>query len=215
MLSLTFDKGDKGLRRVLCIGAHSDDIEIGCGGSILKLLEANENVEVLWVVLSADEERAVEARTSAERFLAGAEEKTVRVETFRDGFFPYEGSRIKEYFEGLKNEFSPDLVFTHFHEDFHQDHRLVSELTWNTFRSHFILEYEVIKYDGDLGKPNVYIPLSEDICFKKIEIIFQSFKSQARRKWFTADSFTAVLRLRGIEINAEKAEGFYGRKVCL
>jgi LmbE family N-acetylglucosaminyl deacetylase len=167
--------------------------------------------------LSADERRAGEARYSAEQFLAKAKKKEVRVEEFRDGFLPYEGARIKEYFERLKKEFSPDLIFAPFREDFHQDHRLVSELTWNTFRSHFILEYEVIKYDGDLGRPNVYIPLSEDICTKKIDIILQSFKSQARKNWFTADAFSAIMRLRGIETNGEEkhAEAFYGRKVCL
>jgi LmbE family N-acetylglucosaminyl deacetylase len=217
MLRLTFSKGDNGLCRILCLGAHSDDIEIGCGGSVLRLLNESENVEALWVVLSADEQRAIEARSSAERFLSKASKKEVRVEGFRDGFFPYEASRIKEYFERLKKEFAPDLIFAPFHEDFHQDHRLVSELTWNTFRNHFILEYEVIKYDGDLGRPNVYITLSKDNCARKIDIILQSFRSQARKNWFTEDAFRAILRLRGIEINAEEkhAEAFYGRKVCL
>lgn len=217
MLKLTFDKGDNTLRRILCLGAHSDDIEIGCGGSMLRLLKEHESTEVLWIVLSADEHRAGEARSSAEQFLAKAKKKEVRVEKFRDGFFPYNGTHIKEYFEMLKKEFSPDLIFTPFREDFHQDHRLVSELTWNTFRTQLVLEYELIKYDGDLGRPNVYITLGEDICTKKIDIILQSFKSQARRNWFTADAFSAIMRLRGIEINAEQnhAEAFYGRKVRL
>lgn len=202
---------------LLCLGAHSDDIEIGCGGSILRLLNQNKTIEALWVVLSADEQRAIEARSSAERFLSQATKKEVRVEKFRDGFFPYEGSRIKEYFERLKKEFAPDLIFTTFRDDFHQDHRLVSELTWNTFRTHFILEYEVIKYDGDLGRPNVYFPLDEDVCNEKIGIILKSFKSQTKKTWFTADALWSIMRLRGIEINAKgnHAEAFYGRKVCL
>jgi LmbE family N-acetylglucosaminyl deacetylase len=215
MLKLTLGEGDNRLRRILCLGAHSDDIEIGCGGSLLRLLREHDKVEVLWIVLSADGQRALEARSSAELFLAGAKKKEVRIEKFRDGFFPYHGGRIKDYFEGLKKEISPDLIFTHFRGDFHQDHRLVSELTWNTFRNHFILEYEVIKYDGDLGKPNVYITLDKDICTRKIDIILESFNSQAGRNWFTGDSFSAILRLRGIEISAERAEGFYGRKVSL
>jgi LmbE family N-acetylglucosaminyl deacetylase len=217
MLRLDFGKGDVGLRRFLCLGAHSDDIEIGCGGSVLRLLRENENVEALWVVFSADDQRAIEARSSAAQFLSRAKKKEVRVEGFRDGFFPYEGNRIKEYFERLKKEFDPDLIFTHFRDDFHQDHRLVSELTWNTFRTHFILEYEVIKYDGDLGRPNVYFPLDEDVCNEKIGILLESFKSQAKKSWFTADAFRSIMRLRGIEINAKgnHAEAFYGRKVCL
>lgn len=212
-LKLSLAKGDP--LRILCLGAHSDDIEIGCGGSILKLLEANENVEVLWIVFAGHDRRVDEARSSAEEFLRNAAKKDIRIEGFRDGFFPYEGSRIKEYFERLKSDFAPDLVFTHYREDAHQDHRLISELTWNTFRKHLILEYEVVKYDGDFGRPNVYMALDEEICGKKIDIILRSFKSQGTRSWFTADAFRAVMRLRGIETNVSHAEAFYGRKVAL
>jgi len=215
MLRLSFDKGDNGLRRILCLGAHSDDIEIGCGGAILRLLNESQNVEVMWIVFSADKRRADEARCSAEQFLDKAANKEIRFEKFRDGYFPHQGACIKDYFENLKTDFAPDLVFTHSRADYHQDHRLVSELTWNTFRNHLILEFEVIKYDGDFGRPNVYIPLGEDTCAKKIDIILGSFKSQGTRNWFTADTFMAVMRLRGIEINADHAEAFYGRKVSL
>jgi LmbE family N-acetylglucosaminyl deacetylase len=217
MLTLELSSPKDRPLKILCLGAHSDDIEIGCGGAMLRLSDENEHIEVLWVVLSADEQRAMEARSSAAHFLSRAKKKEVRVEGFRDGFFPYDGGKIKEYFEGLKKSFAPDLIFAPYREDFHQDHRLVSELTWNTFRGHFILEYEVIKYDGDLGRPNVYIPLGEGVCAKKIDIILRSFRSQGRRNWFTEDAFSAILRLRGIEINTEQkyAEAFYGRKICI
>ena len=145
--------------KILCLGAHSDDIEIGCGGSILRLLAENSNMDVHWIVFAANGERASEATLSAEHFLAGASRKNIVVKEFRDSFFPYIGGEIKQYFETLKQEITPDLVFTHYRDDLHQDHRLVSELTWNTFRKHFILEYEVIKYDGDLGNTKFLYPL--------------------------------------------------------
>ena len=140
--------------KVLCLGAHSDDIEIGCGGTILRLMEENRDVSMHWVVFGADETRAVEARQSAGLFLEMAKHKTVAIKNYRDGFFPYIGAEIKEYFEELKREFHPDIIFTHYRYDLHQDHRLICELTWNTFRNHLILEYEIMKYDGDLGNPN-------------------------------------------------------------
>lgn len=215
MLNLSFTKANNSLNKILCLGAHSDDLEIGCGGSMLRILNEYENVEVLWIVFSAHRQRASEAENSANQFLVGAKKKEIRIQKFRDGFFPYDGKLIKEYFEALKNEYDPDLIFTPFREDLHQDHRLVSELTWNTFRNHFILEYEIIKYDGDLGRPNFFIKLSEEICSKKIDIITNTFISQADRNWFTSDAFSAIMRLRGIEIRAGEnfAEAFYGRKV--
>jgi LmbE family N-acetylglucosaminyl deacetylase len=217
MIRMMFEGSERPFKRVLCLGAHSDDIEIGCGGTILRILKENNGIEALWIVMSADEKRAIEARSSAEKFLSGALRNEIRVEGFRDGFFPYEASQIKEYFEKLKTEFSPDVIFTPSREDLHQDHKLISELTWNTFRAHLILEYEVVKYDGDLGKPNVYFPLSEEVCSEKIEIILQTFKSQTRRSWFTEDAFRAIMRIRGIETNGElkHAEAFYGRKICI
>jgi LmbE family N-acetylglucosaminyl deacetylase len=141
--------------------------------------------------------------------------KDIRVENFRESFFPYIGAEIKEYFEKLKQQFSPDLIFTPWREDFHQDHRLISELTWNTFRSHLILEYEIVKYDGDLGRPNFYINLDKQICKKKVDIILKSFKTQEAKKWFSADAFMSIMRLRGVETNSSEkyAEAFYGRKI--
>jgi LmbE family N-acetylglucosaminyl deacetylase len=217
MLTLNFKKDGASPLKMLCLGAHSDDIEIGCGGSILRLLQENQNAEVFWIVFSANPKRKKEALSSADLFLAEIKKKEIRVENFRESFFPYIGTAIKEYFEKLKQKFIPDLIFTPWRGDFHQDHRLISELTWNTFRNHLILEYEIVKYDGDLGRPNVYINLDKQICEEKVDIILKSFKTQETKKWFSSDAFMSIMRLRGVETNSTKkyAEAFYGRKITL
>jgi len=217
MLNLSLCKPADTVFQVLCLGAHSDDIEIGCGGTILALLERYEQVIVNWAVFSSTEERAREARDSADAFLTCAQEKQVVVKDHRDGFFPFLGGQIKEEFEALKREFHPDLVFTHYRDDRHQDHRLISDLTWNTFRNHLILEYEVPKYDGDLGQPNFFFPLEESVCSRKIQIIIESFRSQRQKQWFDEQTFLAILRLRGMEANSptRHAEAFYCRKAVL
>ena len=217
MLTMKFGGQGEDVFRVLCLGAHSDDIEIGCGGTVLKLQDQIPSVEFYWVVLSASNTRAEEARVSADRFLQKASRKTIEIMDFRDGFFPYLGIEIKEFFEGMKQRFSPDLVLTHFRHDMHQDHRMVSDLTWNTFRNHMILEYEIAKYDGDLGNPNFYVHLQRDQCEEKIEQLWTCFESQHDRQWFTADTFRSLLRLRGIESNADEgyAEGFHCRKLVI
>jgi LmbE family N-acetylglucosaminyl deacetylase len=203
--------------RVLCLGAHCDDIEIGCGGTILKMAHTSKNLAVHWIVFSSNPQREQEARDSADAFLAGVAKKTVVVHKLRDGFFPYIGAEVKERFEQLKHEFSPDVIFTHYRGDLHQDHRVISELTWNTFRNHLILEYEIPKYDGDFGSPNVFIPLDELICRRKIDYILDAFDSQKGRTWFSRELFSSILRLRGMEANASSghAEGFYCRKAIL
>jgi LmbE family N-acetylglucosaminyl deacetylase len=203
--------------KVLCLGAHSDDIEIGCGGTVMKLIKSHKRMAFDWVVLSADDKRRKEAEASAAAFLVGAADKTVVVREFKDGFFPFIGGEIKEYFEELKLRVDPDLIFTHNRADLHQDHRLVSELTWNTFRDHLILEYEISKYDGDLGAPNVFVHMDEAVCRTKIQLIVKYFKSQAGNGWFTKETFRAIMRLRGIESNAPDgyAEAFYSRKLIL
>jgi len=216
---LTFQlarKGQSGLT-VLCLGAHSDDIEIGCGGTILRLLSEYEDVNVHWVVLGSKGQRDAEAIESAEGFLTKAKQKNVIVKNFKESYFPHVGDEIKDFFEKLKREVSPDIVFSHYRHDLHQDHRVVSELTWNTYREHVILEYEVIKYDGDLGSPNLFVHLNEEICGKKIRILMDSFKTQANRDWFTKDTFFSMLRIRGIESRAPEkyAEAFYCRKLVL
>ncbi len=204
--------------RILALGCHSDDIEIGCGGTLLRLLaEQPAPVEVWWVVLSARAERGHEARASAEAFLAGATERTLVLGDHRDGFFPVARQEIKELFEELKGQVSPDVIFTHCRHDSHQDHRLACELTWNTFRNHLILEYEVPKYDGDLGQPNVFVELSEETCRRKVDELMRHFGSQLGKHWFTDDVFLALMRLRGLEAasSTRYAEAFHGRKVVM
>ena len=203
--------------RLLVIGAHSDDIEIGCGGTILKLVEEGVLSAIWWVVLSGNGERAAEAEASARALLNGAVEKRVIVRDFKNGFFPYDGGEIKAFFETLKHEFSPDIIFTHQRQDLHQDHRLSCELTWNTFRDHLILEYEVPKYDGDMGSPNVFVPLDGDVCRQKVDHLLEHFASQRDRRWFREDLFSGLLRLRGMECQSPTsyAEAFYCRKAVL
>jgi LmbE family N-acetylglucosaminyl deacetylase len=202
---------------VLCLGAHSDDIEIGCGGTILKLLESYRSTSFVWVVFSSDEMRRKEAENSAEAFLAKSSQRKTIIKSFRDGFFPYAGGDIKDYFESLKRETNPDLIFTHFRADLHQDHRLVSELTWNTFRDHMILEYEVPKYDADLATPNFFVHLDERLCRIKVQYLLNHFVSQTGNQWFSEETFRAVLRLRGLESNSptQYAEAFHCRKQVL
>ena len=203
--------------RVLAIGAHPDDIEIGCGGTLLKLIEKGAISEICWVVLSGKTERAEEARQSAEAMVESVPSSKVLVRDFPDGFFPYEGQRIKDFFEELKADLSPDLVFTHQRADLHQDHRVCCELTWNTFRDHLILEYEVPKYDGDMSAPNAFVPLEEHIRERKIEHLMNYFESQRSKRWFQEELFSSLLRLRGMECNSPSAyaEAFFCRKAIL
>jgi LmbE family N-acetylglucosaminyl deacetylase len=216
MHQLSLD-ANKPIATVLAIGAHADDIEIGCGGTLLRLAETNPDADIHWVVLSADGPRADEARLSAAEFAAGFARASIEVQGFRDGFFPYDGGEIKEWFEALKGRVSPDVVFAHQRADLHQDHRLVSELTWNTFRNHLIFEYEIPKYDGDFGTPNVFVHLSEAIARRKVEVIQSHFVTQHGKRWFTDDLFMASMRLRGMESNSPsgRAEAFYCRKLII
>jgi LmbE family N-acetylglucosaminyl deacetylase len=203
-----------GIRKILCLGAHADDIEIGCGGTLLRLLAENPGLHIYWVVLSANAIRAEEARRSAESYLQKAAEHQFEIKSFRDSFFPYNGGEIKDYVHSLGQQFSPDLVLTHRRDDLHQDHRLVADLTWNTFRDHLILEYEIPKYDGDLGRPNLYVTLGEEICEQKLNGLLEAFPSQSDKPWFTRDTFLSLMRIRGVESNSPTrlAEGFYCRK---
>ena len=212
--------GQEGLdavRRVLCVGAHSDDIEIGCGGTILALLEARPDIEVAWVVLAASGEREAEARQSAARFLSGAKASTVRIESFRERYLPYVGSEVKEVFDALGSELSPDLIFAPASQDRHQDHRFVAQMVENTFRDHLIFNYEIPKYDGDLTTPNVYFRLGENMIDSKVANLLEGFPSQRSRPWFTAETFRGLARIRGIEAKAPGgfAEGFHCRKMVM
>jgi len=204
-------------RRILCLGAHSDDIEIGVGGTLLKLVEQRPDLEVWWIVFSAPGYREVEAQQSANDFLSGVTNREIRVGSFRESYFPSEWPAIKDWFEEIKAKFDPDIVFTHYRDDRHQDHRVLSDLAWNTFRNHLILEYEILKYDGDLGQPNVFVPLSERLCARKVELLLKHFKTQSTKHWFTSDTFEAMHRIRGIECASAsgRAEAFYSRKLIL
>lgn len=208
--------GTDQVKRLLCLGAHSDDIEIGCGATIRKLTQTHPGLTVWWVVFTADGKRRTEARKSAEDFLQDAGKSRVIIKQFRNGYFPFEGAAIKDFFESLKSRFEPDLVFTHFREDRHQDHRVISDLTWNTFRNHFILEYEIPKYDGDLASPNFFMPINEKLAEEKARNLCRYFQTQSNKHWFDRDTFLALMRLRGMECCAKYAEAFYARKtVCV
>jgi LmbE family N-acetylglucosaminyl deacetylase len=202
--------------RVLALGCHSDDIEIGAGGTLLRLSEAYPELNVRWIVLSADGPRRDEARASAEDLL-GSAHLTLELHEFRSGYFPYEGGRVKDVFEELKEGFDADVIFTHHRQDLHQDHRLVCELTWNTFRDHLVLEYEIPKYDADLGQPNVYVPIGEAQCRRKVELLLRHFDTQRGKHWFTEDLFVGLMRLRGAECRSPTgyAEAFHGRKLVV
>jgi LmbE family N-acetylglucosaminyl deacetylase len=205
------------IRRILALGSHADDLEIGCGATLLLVTRALPDVEVTWVVLGAEGEREREARASAEAFLAAAARGEVVVHGFQDGYFPYLGGAVKDVFEGLKSRFDPDLILTHAREDLHQDHRLVCELTWNTWRDHLILEYEIPKYDGDLGTPNVFVPVAEALAREKAQLIVSSFSSQLGKHWFDEELFLGFMRVRGVEARSPSgyAEAFTCRKLSL
>ena len=214
-LNLGGDK-DRTLK-VLCLGSHSDDIEIGCGGTILRLIERYPACAFHWVVFSAIGVRKAEAQRGAESFVGSKRLECALFKEFPDTFMPFVGSDVKNAFEELKQAISPDLIFTHNRKDAHQDHRLISELTWNTFRDHLILEYEIPKYDGDLGQPSVFVPLESDVCKKKVQYIMDAFRSQHTKRWFEENIFLSLMRLRGMECNAPSgyAEAFYCRKLVL
>jgi LmbE family N-acetylglucosaminyl deacetylase len=217
MLPIQLGAAAAGLE-VLCIGAHSDDLELGCGGTILRLLAQGRIARITWVVLGAAGERAREAQEGARLVLGDHPDARVVVEAFRDGFFPYDApAALKEWFERTRRAVRPDVVFTHYRHDRHQDHRLVSDLTYNTFRDHLVLEYEVMKVDGDLGNPNVYVALDAATVARKVAVLEAAFPTQRGRRWFDAEAFRALMRLRGIEAGAPGgyAEAFQGRKLIL
>jgi len=216
MMHLNVGAGASGGLKILCLGSHSDDIEIGCGGTILRLGDQYSGCEFHWAVFNAIGVREEEARRAAQLF-AGSRLKGQFFKTFQDGFMPYVGSEVKAIFEKDLKQLSPDIIFTHYGNDAHQDHRLISELTWNTFRDHLILEYEIPKYDGDVGRPNLFVPLEEHVCQKKVRYLLETFQSQCHKRWFRQETFLALMRLRGMECNAASGygEAFYCRKLVL
>ena len=216
MLNFSLFSKNKKLK-ILCLGAHPDDIEIGCGGTILRLIQEMTTVQFYWIVFSGSLERSEEAHQSARLFLKEVGSKVLNVKKYRESYFPFIGADIKDFFEEIKSDFSPDIVFTHSMNDAHQDHRLLSNLTWNTFRDHLVLEYEIPKYDGDLGTPNLYVHLDENIVQTKVKFICEIFKSQKDKQWFNEETFKSLLRIRGVESNSPSkyAEAFYCRKMVL
>ena len=217
MIPLNLDNAFRRGGRILAIGAHSDDIEIGCGGTILTLLHRYPRLQVWWVVLGAADRRAAEAEASAKDFLRGAKSGKIIVKGFRDGFLPYTGVAVKEFFEDLKRHVDPDLILTHQLHDRHQDHRLACDLTWNTFRDHLILEYEVPKYDGDMGTPNLFVNVESKLAEKKVALLVKHFGTQRSKHWFDRETFLGLMRLRGLEsgTRGRYAEAFYVRKAVL
>ncbi|PYV74880.1 MAG: PIG-L domain-containing protein [Acidobacteria bacterium] len=213
-LNLPFDAASS--PKILCLGAHSDDIEIGCGAAILRLARQYPNCLFHWVVFSALGVRAAEAQLGATLFVGKNVAQAPLLKEFQDGFMPFIGGEVKAVFEELKS-ISPDIIFTHHRKDAHQDHRLISELTWNTFRDHFILEYEIPKYDGDLGQPNLFLPVGFEVCEQKVRYLMDAFESQRSKRWFQPETFLSLMRLRGMECNAPSgyAEAFYCRKLSL
>jgi LmbE family N-acetylglucosaminyl deacetylase len=216
MMHLNLNVKPGGGLTILCMGAHSDDIEIGCGGTILRLADQYPGCEFHWVVFNAIGIRETEARCGAQLF-AGSRLKNLQLKAFRDGFMPYVGAEVKAVFENDLKQLSPDLVFTHNGNDAHQDHRLISQLTWNTFRDHFIFEYEIPKYDGDLGHPSVFVPLEKQVCEKKVGYLMEAYQSQQTKRWFQPDTFFSLMRLRGMECASSSgyAEAFYCRKLVI
>jgi LmbE family N-acetylglucosaminyl deacetylase len=217
MIKLALQTQKEQTLKVLCLGAHCDDIAIGCGGTILSLIQQAPVIDMVWVSLTSTDKRKLEEHKAAEQFMGKISSKRVIVKDWRDGYLPHVWEEVKEFFEKLKHEINPDLVLTHYRDDRHQDHRVVSDLTWNTFRGHLILEYEIPKYDGDMGSPNVFVPLEEECCKEKARRILDCFPSQVGRQWFTEDIFLSLARLRGMEANSSTsfAEAFYCRKLLL
>jgi LmbE family N-acetylglucosaminyl deacetylase len=217
MIQLGLSVGGTRALKFLFLGAHSDDIEIGCGGIILRLARQYPESTFDWVVFSAAGPRKAEAQHSATLFVPPAQLRPPILKEFQDGFMPYVGAEVKSTFEELKRTLSPDVVFTHNRHDAHQDHRLIAELTWNTFRDHLILEYEIPKYDGDLGQPNFFVPLEKDIYEDKVRFLMEAFQTQRSKRWFDPQTFLGLMRVRGMECNAPSgfAEAFYSRKLVL
>jgi LmbE family N-acetylglucosaminyl deacetylase len=216
MLKLTATASSAALR-VLCLGAHSDDIEIGCGGTLLQLARSRRQSQFRWVVFSATGDRASEARRGARQFLGSKAKDAVQLHDFRDGYFPAHFAAIKDTFESLARDFKPDIVFTHARDDRHQDHRVISDLTWNTFRDQLILEYEIPKWDGDLSQPNCYMSVSKSVALRKTKALVGVFGSQRAKDWFSEETFLGLMRLRGVECRAPEgyAEAFSARKAIL
>ena len=217
MIHLNLDQGETAGLQILCLGSHADDIEISCGGTILRLAAQYPGCVFHWVVFSAVGVREAEARRAVSLFVDPTALRGPLLKAYPDGFMLFVGAEVKAVFEELKQAISPDVIFTHNRRDAHQDHRLIAELTWQTFRDHLILEYEIPKYDGDLGQPSMFVPLPLEMYQKKVRYIMEAFQSQHSKRWFEEETFLSLMRLRGMECNAPSgyAEAFYCRKLVL
>lgn len=215
MIHFQFNQDNNTGLNILCLGAHSDDIEIGCGGTILKLIAQQKIKSVKWVVFTSGEQRRKEALASAEAYLEEVENKEIVILDYQDTLLQFSAIEIKTFFNTSLKPFQPDLVFTHYRDDRHQDHRLISDLSWNTFRDHCILEYEIPKYDGDLGIPNCFSQIEKAIAEKKVAYLMQHFASQAGKHWFDPQTFFGLMRIRGLESASPShyAEAFHSRKM--
>jgi LmbE family N-acetylglucosaminyl deacetylase len=202
----------RGIKRLLCLGAHSDDIEIGAGATVLRVVRENPDVEVTWCVLSGNETRQTEARSGAEHILGSSTTRSIVLKDFTDSYFPEQRQTIKQFFERSLKSTDPDLILTHARADAHQDHRIVNELTWNTFRSHQIWEYEIPKWDGDVMQPNLYVPVDPEDVTTKITVLREIFASQRSKHWFDEETFRGLMRIRGLESNTRYSEAFVARK---
>ncbi len=217
MITFSFANNSNEGIQLLLLGAHCDDIEIGCGGTLLKLMDHYKVRHIQWVVFASNPERKKEALKSAEAFTAPIEDKKIQIHDYKDGFLPSVWDKVKREFEVIKSNFAPDIILTHYRDDLHQDHRVINELTWNTFRNHLIFEYEIPKYDGDLGNPNVFVPLEAEHLERKKNILLTTFRSQLDKQWFDETLIRAIPRIRGVQCASDSnyAEAFYSRKMLL
>ena len=198
--------------RVVCLGAHADDIEIGAGGTILRLLDERPNTHVTHVVFSADAIRADEARAAARQLLAAAE-ADIHVLGHRDGFFPFEAADIKGFAQAALEGVRPHLVLTHRRDDAHQDHRVIADLAWQTFRGATIAAYEIPKWDGDLDRPNAYVALDDATITRKLALLADHFPTQQAKGWYDDETFRGLARVRGVEAGVRYAEAFHCTKL--
>lgn len=199
---------------VLAVGAHSDDVEIGSGGTLLTLAAALPEVRAHVVVLSATPTRAGEAQAGARRFLPGGR-VDVEVHDLPDGRYPGHWAGLKDRLEELARRVRPDLILAPRLDDAHQDHRTVARLVRTVWRDHLVLGYEIPKYDGDLPRPNLYVPLTAEVLQEKLRLLRTCFPSQADRDWFDDEVFRGLARLRGVESRCRYAEGFEVTKLVL
>jgi len=217
VIQLLSERRDQNKLNLLVLGAHCDDIEIGCGGTLLKWTMEARIQKVIWVIFSSNQARKEEAQRSAEMYLREIPESEIIILDYQDAYLAFAAKEIKDKFEEIRHLMNPDIVFTHYRNDRHQDHRLLSDLAWNTFRNHLVLEYEIPKYDGDLATPNGYVAIPSDHVNRKVKLLLECYASQVSKHWFDEETFKSLMRIRGLECNSPShyAEAFHLRKCLL